>query len=55
MALDPWYKIVTLRKKVREDRSFSPDEFAIAVEQAVATLSGKEKRLLDAMLLAVPR
>ena len=36
MALDPWYKIVTLRKEVREGRSFSPDEFAIALEQIVA-------------------
>ena len=36
MAIDPWYKIVTLRKEVREGRSFSPDEFAIALEQVVA-------------------
>ena len=36
MALEPWYKIVTLRKEVREGRSFSPDEFAIALEQVVA-------------------
>ena len=36
MALDPWYKTVTLRKEVREGRSFSPDEFAIALEQIVA-------------------
>ena len=34
--MDPWYKIVTLRKEVREGRSFSPDEFAIALEQVVA-------------------
>ena len=26
MALDPWYRVVTLRKEVREGRSFSPDE-----------------------------
>ena len=32
MVLDPWYKVVTLRKEVREGRSFSPDEFAIALE-----------------------
>ena len=31
MALDPWYRIVTLRKEVREGLSFSPDEFAIAL------------------------
>ena len=34
--MDPWYKIVTLRREVREGRSFSPDEFAIALEQVVA-------------------
>lgn len=32
-AMRPWYKVVTLREKVREGRSFSPDEFAIALEQ----------------------
>lgn len=32
----PWYKVVTLRREVREGRSFSPDEFAIALEQVVA-------------------
>ena len=36
MPLDPWYKNVTLREEVREGRSFSPDEFAIALEQVVA-------------------
>ena len=36
MSLDPWYKIVTPRREVREGRSFSPDEFAIALEQVVA-------------------
>lgn len=34
--MDPWYKVVTLRKEVREGRSFSPNEFAIALEQVVA-------------------
>ena len=34
--MTPWYKVVTLRKEVREGRSFSPDEFAIALEQVVA-------------------
>ena len=34
--MDPWYKTVTLRQEVREGRSFSPDEFAIALEQVVA-------------------
>ena len=34
--MEPWYKVVTLRREVREGRSFSPDEFAIALEQVVA-------------------
>ena len=34
--MKPWYKAVTLRQEVREGRSFSPDEFAIALEQVVA-------------------
>ena len=33
---EPWYKVVTARKEVREGRSFNPDEFAIALEQVVA-------------------
>ena len=32
--MEPWYKIATPRKEVREGRSFNPDEFAIALEQA---------------------
>ena len=36
MKPSPWYKAVTLRQEVREGRSFSPDEFAIALEQVVA-------------------
>jgi hypothetical protein len=34
--LDPWYKHAIPRREVREGRSFSPDEFAIALEQVVA-------------------
>ena len=34
--MDPWYRVATLRREVREGRSFSPDEFAIALEQVVA-------------------
>jgi hypothetical protein len=34
--VDPWYKIATPRKEVRQGRSFNPDEFAIALEQVVA-------------------
>ncbi len=33
---NPWYKVVTPWHEVREDRSFRPDEFAIALEQMVA-------------------
>ena len=33
--MTPWYNNVVLRKEVREGRSFSPDEFAIALEQVV--------------------
>jgi hypothetical protein len=34
--MEPWYKVVVPRKEVREGRSFSPDEFAVALEQVVA-------------------
>ena len=34
--MEPWYRVVTSRPEVREGRSFSPDEFAIALEQVVA-------------------
>ncbi len=34
--MEPWYKVVTPRKEVREGRSFNPDEFAIALDQVVA-------------------
>jgi hypothetical protein len=34
--MEPWYKVATPRKEVREGRSFNPDEFAIALEQVVA-------------------
>ena len=44
MVLDPWYKIVTLRREVREGRSFSPDEFAIALEQVVAGTAPEDYR-----------
>ena len=35
-STEPWYKVVTLRREVRDGRSFSPDEFAIALEQVIA-------------------
>jgi hypothetical protein len=34
--MEPWYKVATPRKEVREGRSFNPDEFAIALEPVVA-------------------
>jgi len=34
--MEPWYKVATPRKEVREGRSFNPDEFAIALEQVVS-------------------
>ena len=42
--MDPWYRVVTLRKEVREGRSFSPDEFAIALEQVVAGTAPEDYR-----------
>jgi hypothetical protein len=55
--MDPWYKVATPRKEVREGRSFNPDEFAIALEQVVAGkapggLSGSRKVLLAHLLYA---
>ena len=44
MPLPPWYKTATLRKEVREGRSFSPDEFAIALEQVVAGTAPEDYR-----------
>ncbi len=34
--MQPWHKVATPRAEVREGRSFSPDEFAIALEQVVS-------------------
>jgi hypothetical protein len=42
--VEPWYKIATPRKEVREGRSFNPDEFAIALEQVVAGTAPKDYR-----------
>ena len=42
--MDPWFKVVTARKEVREGRSFSPDEFAIALEQVVAGTAPEDYR-----------
>jgi len=42
--MDPWYKVVTPRKEVREGRSFNPDEFAIHLEQVVAGTAPEDYR-----------
>ena len=42
--MQPWYKVVKLRKEVREGRSFNPDEFAIALEQVVAGTAPEDYR-----------
>ncbi|MCX6557429.1 MAG: DUF499 domain-containing protein [Candidatus Aminicenantes bacterium] len=40
--MEPWYKIATPRKEVREGRSFNPDEFAIHLEQVLAKTAPKD-------------
>src|SRR5262249_39207515 len=42
--MQPWYKVATPRKEVREGRSFNPDEFAIALEQVVAGTAPEDYR-----------
>jgi Protein of unknown function (DUF499) len=42
--LEPWYKIVTPRKEVREGRSFNPDDFAIHLEQVVNKTAPEDYR-----------
>ncbi|MGB4224817.1 MAG: hypothetical protein WBJ54_13465, partial [Syntrophorhabdus sp.] len=42
--MEPWYKIATPRKEVRQGRSFNPDEFAIALEQVVAGTAPEDYR-----------
>ncbi len=44
MALEPWYKVATPRKEVREGRSFNPDEFAIHLEQVIAGSAPEDYR-----------
>ncbi len=44
MTLDPWCKVGTARREVWEGRSFSPDEFAIALEQMVAGTASPDYR-----------
>jgi hypothetical protein len=42
--MEPWYKVATLRREVREGRSFNPDEFAIALEQVLAGTAPEDYR-----------
>ena len=42
--MDPWYRVVTLHREVREGRSFSPEEFAIALEQVAAGSAPEDYR-----------
>jgi hypothetical protein len=42
--VEPWYKVASLRREVREGRSFNPDEFAIALEQVVAGTAPEDYR-----------
>jgi len=42
--MDPWYKVATPRKEVRQGRSFNPDEFAIHLEQVVAKTAPEDYR-----------
>src|SRR5258705_13040994 len=45
LHMEPWFKVVTPRKEVREGRSFNPDEFAIALEQVVAGTAPEDYRV----------
>ncbi|MGH9333637.1 MAG: DUF499 domain-containing protein, partial [Vicinamibacteria bacterium] len=45
--MEPWYKVATPRREVREGRSFNPDEFAIALEQVVAGTAPEDYRKPD--------
>src|SRR5260370_31473187 len=42
--MEPWYKVASPRKEVREGRSSNPDEFAIALEQVVAGTAPEDYR-----------
>jgi hypothetical protein len=44
LTMEPWYKVATPRKEVRQGRSFNPDEFAIALEQVVAGTAPEDYR-----------
>jgi hypothetical protein len=42
--MEPWYRVATPRKEVREGRSSNPDELAIALEQVVAGTAPEDYR-----------
>jgi len=42
--MEPWYKVATPRKEVRQGRSFNPDEFAIHLEQVIAKTAPEDYR-----------
>ena len=42
--MEPWYKVSTLRKEVREGRSFNPDEFGIHLEQVIAKAAPEDDK-----------
>lgn len=42
--MEPWYKVATPRKEVREGRSFNPDEFAIHLEQVISKTAPEDYR-----------
>jgi hypothetical protein len=53
--MDPWYKVATPRKEVREGRSFNPDELAIALEQVEDGEDGEAGKTGPAILsIAIP-
>ncbi|MBU2227333.1 MAG: hypothetical protein KJ936_06650 [Proteobacteria bacterium] len=62
--MDPWYKIATPCKelgegrisRIKADQDRGPDFLCLAIApSALYPIVSEEKRLLDAMLLAVPR
>lgn len=52
MTIQPWHKIATLRKEVR---SFSYESLSPSSGRAPKPASEKENRLLNTLLLTLPR
>ena len=42
--MQPWQKVVTPRQEVHEGRSFSPDEFAVALGQVMREADSSQRR-----------